>query len=124
MAAKVAPTLPRTGEVRSPGRVWLLSVITLGGYAVVHHYVINRELRDFGVEVRPAISLLALFPGTLLLVPALVTLWRTSGRIGVAQETAGLVPSTKGLVGTIAFVLWFFAPYHQREVNRVWYAEP
>jgi hypothetical protein len=124
MAAKVAPTLPRTGEVRSPGHVWLMSIITLGVYAVVHHYLINRELRDFGVDVRPLASLLALFPGVLACVPALVTLWRTSERIGVAQETAGLVPSSNGPVGMIAIVFWLFAPYHQREVNRVWHAEP
>jgi hypothetical protein len=118
------PTLPRTGEVRSPVRVWLLTIVTLGAYGVIRHYVVNRELRDFGVEVQPVASVLALFPGALALVPPLVTLWRTSDRIGVAQETVELAPSASGPVGALAVVGWLFVPYHQRELNRVWCATP
>lgn len=120
MVTRSQATLPRTGTVRSPGRMWLLAAMTLGVYAVIRHYIVNRELRDFGVDVQPALSALALFPGVLVLVPALVTLWRTSGRIGVAQETVGLTPSTSGLLGALAIVLWISVPYQQRELNRVW----
>ena len=123
MGVNAAPSLPRSGSVRSPARVWLLALLTLGVYGVVHHYVVNRELRDYGVEANPIRSVLALFPGGLVLVPPFITLWRTSDRIGVAQETAGLEPSTSGPLGAIAILLWLFAPYHQRELNRVWLAE-
>jgi hypothetical protein len=123
VVTSVPSILPRTGAVRSPPRVWLLAVVTLGVYAVVHHYVVNRELRDFGVEVRPAVSVLALVPGAVAVVPPFVTLWRTSDRIGVAQETVGLTPSTSGPVGALSIVLWLFAPNHQRELNKVWSAD-
>lgn len=123
VAVVAAPTLPRTGVVRSPVRVWLLAVVTLGVYGVIHHHTMNRELRDFGVEVRPILSVLALVPGFVVVVPPLVTLWRTADRIGVAQETVGLAPSTKGPLGAAGVVLWLCAPYHQRGLNRAWTAE-
>lgn len=119
----IAPTLPRSGAVRSPMRMWLLAVATFGVYAVRQHYVVNRELRDFGVDVRPARSALALFPGIIVVVPALVTLWRTSERIGVAQETVGFVPTSDPRRGVVCIVLALFVPYHQHEVNRVWRAD-
>lgn len=116
-------TMPRSGSMRSPRRVWVLAVVTLGGYAVWHHHRLNRELRDFGVDVRPIVSALALFPGVVVIAPALVTLWRTSGRLRVAQETVGLVPSADPRRSTISLLAVLFVPYHQREANRVWSAE-
>jgi hypothetical protein len=123
MTREPSPALPRAGPLRSPLRVWALAVLTLGVYGVVHHHAVNRELRDFGVEVRPALSVLALVPGVVALVPPFVTLWRTTDRIGVAQETAGLTPSTSAPLGASALALWLFAPYHQRELNKVWRAD-
>jgi hypothetical protein len=118
------PTMPRSGSIRSPLRTWLLVVITMGVYAVWHHHELNRELRDFGVEVRPVLSALALFPGVLIVVPALITLWRTSNRLGVAQETVGLVPTIDPGRSVISIAFAVFVPYHQREANRVWCSEP
>ena len=117
------PTMPKSGSMRSPRRVWALAVVTLGGYAVWHHHQLNRELRDFGVDVRPIVSTLALFPGVVVIVPALVTLWRTSNRLRVAQETVGLVPSADPFRSMISLLAALFEPYHQREANRVWCAE-
>lgn len=123
MTSRSAPTLPRVGQVRAPARAWLLTLLTLGVYGLVHHYVVNRELRDYGVEVRPTWSLLAFVPGALLVVPPFVTLWRTSSRIAVAQETVGLEPSASSPLGAAAIVLWLFVPYQQGQLNRVWIAE-
>jgi hypothetical protein len=119
----IAPTLPRSGPVRSPLRMWLLAVATLGVDAVRQHYVVNRELRDFGVEVRPILSVLALFPGVLVVAPPLVTIWRTAVRIGVAQETVGLAPTTSPCRSVLSMALDLFVAYHQQELNRVWRAE-
>jgi hypothetical protein len=115
---------PRSGTVRSPTITWLLTIVTLGVYAFVHHHEVNRELREYGVEVRPVVSVLALVPGVLVIVPPFVTVWRTSVRIGVAQETAGLEPTIRAPLGAAAVVLGLFAPYHQYELNRVWRADP
>jgi hypothetical protein len=117
------PTMPRAGSMRSPRRAWALAVVTLGGYAVWHHHRLNRELHDFGVDVRPIVSALALFPGVVVIAPALVTLWRTSIRLRVAQETVGLVPSADPRRSVISLPAALFVPYHQREANRVWCAE-
>lgn len=112
------------GLVRSPLNQWLLAIVTLGVYLVVHHWTINRELRDFGVEVDPTKAALAVFPGGLVVVPYLVTVHHTGARIGVAQETVGLTPSIQPGLGTV--VSLFAAaqvPYLQSELNRVWRAE-
>ena len=116
--------LPVPGQVRSPLNQWLLAIVTLGVYLVAHHWTINRELRDFGVEVDPTRAALAVFPGGLVVVPYLVTVHRTGARIGVAQETVGLAPSIQPGLGTV--VSLFAAaqvPYLQSELNRVWRAE-
>lgn len=124
MSMAPATTLPSTGVVRSPLAVWMLALVTLGVYGVVRHYVVNRELRDFGVEVNPALSTLAVVPGSLLLAPPLVSVWRTASRIAVAQETAGGQPTSRPEVALAStFALLTVVAYTQRELNRVWELE-
>jgi len=118
------PELPVSGRVRTPWTQWLLTIATLGIYVIVHHWTINRELRDFGVEVDPTKAALAVFPGGLVVVPYLVTVHRTGTRIGVAQETIGLGPSMRPGLGTVASLLAaLHVPYLQSELNRVWLTE-
>lgn len=115
---------PTSGEIREPWREWGLALITLGIYAVVRHYRVNRELRDFGIEVDPIRAVLAYFPGGMILVPLLVTVHRTAKRIGVAQETAGLTPSISPELCTIGSIfLALHIPYEQGELNRAWQAD-
>src|SRR5919206_1316995 len=83
-------------KLRNPLGVVGLSLITLGIYYVFWWYFINREMRDLGrarntdLGQSPGSSVLALTLGALIIVPALVTLWRTSDRIQRSQETAGV----------------------------------
>ncbi len=127
-----APQIPQTLPVRSPipgliqepWKAWALTALTAGIYGIVHHYRLNRELRDFGVEVDPVKSTLAFFPGAILLIPFLITLYRTGQRIGVAQETATLTPTALGWTSLLAgLVLFISIPYHQSELNKVWRVE-
>lgn len=119
-----APNTPARGDERDPWLQWALVVVTLGLFAVVVHYRTNRELRDFGLDVRPGLSLLAFFPGVLVAVPYLVSVNRTAERIGVAQETAGLVPSIRPTGCTVLSVLVLLhIPYQQSELNRAWRAD-
>jgi len=91
---------------------------------MVHHYRLNRELRDFGVEVDPIKSAFAFFPGAILLVPFLITLYRTGERVAVAQEINTLIPTARGWIGPVAgLVLFLSVPYHQAELNKVWRAD-
>ncbi len=63
-------------KVRSPWAAALLPIITLGIYHLVWWYRINRELRDYGkakgydLGQNPTNSVLALFPGGIIIVPA------------------------------------------------------
>ncbi|HEX7244543.1 MAG TPA: DUF4234 domain-containing protein [Solirubrobacterales bacterium] len=121
---------PARVKIRSPWAAALLPIVTLGIYHLVWWYRINRELRDYGAAKgydlgqNPTNSLLALFPGGLIIVPALVTYWRGTKRAMGASRVAGQEP----LNGWIAILLYLFiAPalwaYIQAELNKVWQAE-
>jgi Domain of unknown function (DUF4234) len=125
--------LPQSEErvkVRSPWAAALLPLITLGIYHLVWWYRVNREMRDYGqakgydLGQNPTNSVLALFPGALIIVPALVTYWRGTKRAMGASRLAGKQP----LNGWIAIILYLLlAPalwaYIQVSLNDVWQAE-
>lgn len=117
-------------KLRSPWGAALLPIITLGVYHLVWWYRINRELRDFGrakgydLGESPMASLLAAFPGGLIIVPALITYWRGGKRIQGAARIAGKEP----INGFIAIVLFFVIgpalwAYMQDSLNGVWRSE-
>ena len=117
-------------KIRSVWAVALLPFITLGIYNLVWWYRINRELRDYGqakgvdLGQNPTNSLLAFFPGSLIIVPALISLYRGTQRVQSASETAGKEP----LNGWIALILWFFISpalwaYIQSSLNALWESE-
>ena len=114
-------------KIRNPWAVALLPFITLGIYHLVWWYRINRELRDFGyandvdLGTSPVLSTLALFPGGLIIVPALVTYWRGTMRV----QEAGRVGGTEPINGLIALLLYIimapsFWAYIQVSLNAVW----
>ena len=120
-----------TAKLRNPLGVVGLSIITLGIYYVFWWYFINREMRDFGrargtdLGQSPGNSVLAITLGALVIVPAIVTLWRTSDRIQRTQETAG---HDRPANGPIIFVLLLIIGpvgiwYAQNELNKAWRAQ-
>jgi heme/copper-type cytochrome/quinol oxidase subunit 2 len=114
----------RTGKTRNIWLVWLVwPVITLGIYRLVWWYKINREARDFDprIEVNPALSVLAVTIGALIIVPPFVSFYRTGERIAQMQEAAGMQRSCNGVIGIIgAFVFGLQSLYYQAELNRIW----
>jgi hypothetical protein len=117
-------------KVRSLWAVALLPFVTLGIYNFVWWYRVNRELRDFGeakgqdLGQSPMSSLLAFFPGSLIIVPAMISLWRGFKRVQAAAEIAGKEP----LDGGMGLLLWLIlAPavwaYIQSSLNAIWEAE-
>jgi hypothetical protein len=119
-----------TGSVklRNPLGVVGLSLITLGIYYIFWWYFINREMRDLGharnqdLGQSPGNSVLAITLGALIIVPALVSLWRTSDRIQRSQEVAGV---ERGANGPIIFILLLLIGpvgiwYAQSELNKAW----
>jgi hypothetical protein len=120
-----------TAKVRNPLGTVGLSFITIGVYYLFWWYFINREMRDLGrarnvdLGQNPTNSVLALFPGSIVIVPGLVTLWTTSARIENSQETVGIDRRASGPI--IFILLLLIGPvgiwYAQSELNKVWEAQ-
>ncbi len=117
-------------KIRSPWAAALLPIITLGIYHIVWWYRINRELRDYGrakgydLGQSPANSALALFPGGLIIVPALISYWRGTKRVQGAARLGGQEPPS----GWIALILYViiapaFSAYLQISLNDLWRSE-
>ncbi|HET7416683.1 MAG TPA: DUF4234 domain-containing protein [Solirubrobacterales bacterium] len=117
-------------KVRNPWAVALLPIITLGIYHLVWWYKINKELKAYGeakgydLGQNPTNSLLALFPGAFIIVPALVTYYRGTKRVQGASKVAGREP-VNGWITLILYLLlapgmWF---YLQSALNQVWEQE-
>jgi Domain of unknown function (DUF4234) len=118
-------------KIRSPWAVALLPIITLGIYHLVWWYRVNRELRDYGrakgydLGQNPTASVLALFPGAIVVIPALVTYWRGTKRVQGAARIAGREPQVNGWIALILYVLLSpaFWAYLQVSLNDVWRAD-
>lgn len=114
----------RAGKTRNIFLVWLVwPLITLGIYYYVWWYKINREARDFDpqIKVEPALSVLAVLLGWLIIVPPFVSTWRTGERIAQMQRTAGLEPTCQAWIGLVLmFVFSLQSLYYQSELNKIW----
>ncbi len=120
-----------TAKTRNPIAVAVLAVITLGIYLIFWWYFINREMADLGrakgtaeLGDSPAKSTLALFPGALLIVPALWTTVTTFKRVQAAQRLTGQT-SINGWLGLVLYVV--ISPvlyaYMQSGLNSAWKAQ-
>jgi hypothetical protein len=117
-------------KVRNPWAVALLPIVTLGIYHLVWWYKVNKELKAFGeakgydLGKNPTNSVLALFPGGIIVIPALVSYWRGTQRVQGASKIAGREPVS----GWIALILYLllapgFWAYLQVSLNNVWEQE-
>ena len=120
-----------TAKTRSPVAVAIFSVITIGIYLVFWWYYINREMADLGrargtneLGDSPAKSTLALFPGALIVVPAIWTTVTTFKRVQAAQRLTGQAP-INGWLGLVLYVVISPAlyAYMQSGLNSVWKAQ-
>ncbi len=117
-------------KVRSPWAVALLPIITLGIYHLVWWYKINKELKAYGetkgfdLGQNPTNSVLALFPGGIIIIPALVTYWRGTKRVMGAAKVTGQEP-VSGWISIILYLLLSpaFWAYLQVSLNHIWEQE-
>ena len=119
---------PARAKIRNIVAVPVLAIITLGIYLLVWWYRINRELADLGrargtteLGDSPWTSTLALFPGGLLIVPAIWTTVTTFQRVQAAQRLTGQ-SALNGWLGLVLYVvitpaMW---AYMQSGLNGVW----
>ena len=117
-----------TAKVRNPVAVAIFTVITLGIYLIFWWYSINREMADYGRALgtnelgdSPGKSTLALFPGVLLIVPAIWTTVTTFKRVQAAQRLSGQTP-INGWLGLVLYVVISPAmyAYMQSGLNGAW----
>ena len=107
---------------RSPYKVYLLGLATLGVYWVVWFYKVNRELQDFDARIsgRPFVQAICFGAGWPLVVPNFMTFFRTGERIQRAQRAAGCFETCDGLTGTLLWVCGGVGVlYYQGELNKV-----
>jgi hypothetical protein len=118
-------------KVRDPVVTALLFFIPF--YALFWYYFINRELADLGrskgtteLGDSPGTSVLALFPGGLIIVPAVISLYNTAGRIESAQRISGTAGEHINKVIALLLMV-IFSPiggwWYQNELNKVWALE-
>ena len=121
-----------TGEIKVRGPVWVgvWSLVTLGIYAIYWIYVTAKHLRDYGnskgrdLGQSPGMTLLAVTLGALIIVPALIAIYRQAKRIQQAEQLAGVQPMNGWLALVLYLVLYpVFYAYQQSELNKAWAAE-
>jgi drug/metabolite transporter (DMT)-like permease len=120
------------GKIRNPLGVIGLSIITLGIYAIVWYYKLNKELAEIGrakgtdeLGTSPGTSVLAITLGALVIVPALVSIYNFTKRLAAAKRLTGVEP---GIEPGLLFVIWIFvspvAQYiAQADMNKVLQAQ-
>jgi membrane protease YdiL (CAAX protease family) len=121
---------PSEAKLRSPWAVAIFSVITIGIYFIFWWYFINREMRDLGESTgrgeelgdSPGTSVLAVTLGALVIVPALVSLYRGTQRVQAASRAVGRPDTLNGWIALILYLLLFpaFAAYLQSDLNNTW----
>jgi H+/Cl- antiporter ClcA len=121
-----------TVKKRSPTGIWLLTVVTLTVYWYVWYYKINDEARRYlrDDSIKPWMSVLAIFPGFLLLfIPVLISAYRTGQRIETMERQAGITKTVRPAFGFLAFFLTIItlllllgggAYYYQQHLNILW----
>lgn len=122
----------KPAKIRDVVAVPLLTVVTLGIYGIVWYYKINREMADYGrvhghsdqLGDSPLTSLVAITIGALVIVPALISIYRTFERVQALQRITrrGQEQEINGWIGLLAFIV--FSPilygYMQSGLNSAW----
>jgi Domain of unknown function (DUF4234) len=109
---------------RNPLGVLGLSFITIGIYLLYWYYKANQEIQRYTGDqtISPTRSLLAVFPGGIVIVPALIAYYNTSNHIvqmqnqrGISSQISPAITVVIGLVFSLAVGI-----YVQEHLNRVW----
>lgn len=113
----------RAGKSRNIFLVWLVwPLLTLGIYHLVWYYKVNREAREFDrrIEVEPAVAVVAVSLGWVVVVPPFISIYNTGQRIARMQKSAGMQPTCNPVIGLVlVFVFSLHSLYYQQELNRI-----
>ncbi len=104
--------------------VWLgLPLITLGIYHYVWIYKLNNEARRYlrDDSIRPGLSVLAFIPGSILIIPPFIAIYRLGQRIARMEAAAGVQSRVEPVLGLLlSFVFGLHSLYYQSHLNGVW----
>ena len=132
MAQEVPIGSAKPAKIRNLWFVAIISVVTLGIYAVFWWYFINREMADYGrakgtddLGDSPAKSVLAVTFGALIIVPAIISIVNTFRRVQTTQRLAGETSVINGWIGVLLLVVISpaFYAYMQSGLNGAWRRE-
>jgi hypothetical protein len=109
-----------SGKERNPLGVIGLSLITIGIYGIFHYYYVNKELAELGkargtteLGENPMMSVLAIVPGAILIIPAFVSVWNTWQRQNKARQMFSVQAGVDAVPGFLLHVfiavvgVWF-----------------
>jgi hypothetical protein len=119
------------GKIRNPLAPALLPFITLGIYAIVWYYKVNKEMAEMGrarnteeLGTSPGTSLLAVLVGWIIIVPPFLSFYNTWKRKCAAERLTGQDGMEAGL-GFLLTILLSPVGYYilQRDLNDVLQAQ-
>jgi hypothetical protein len=99
---------------------YLLSIVTLGIGGIVWYYLINRDAKTLARNNAwsPGLSVVAVTLGALIIIPALVSLWRTWSRVREATNADGMSAGVQFLLIFIPIVNIAYSGYLQSKLNK------
>jgi hypothetical protein len=109
---------------RNPLGVLGLTIITLGIYGLYWFYKANEEIKRYTGDqtISPTRSLLAVFPGGILIVPPFIAYYNTANHILQMEQQRGIASQiSPALCVVLGLVIWIgMGAYVQEHLNRVW----
>jgi hypothetical protein len=109
---------------RNPLGVLGLSFITLGIYLLYWYYKANQEIQRYTGDqtISPTRSLLAVFPGGIVIVPALIAYYNTANHVVQMQQQRGISSQISPAITVVIGLVFSLAVgiYVQEHLNRVW----
>jgi Domain of unknown function (DUF4234) len=123
----VAETVTIEGQAylkRNPLGVLGLGFITLGIYFLYWYYKANQEIQRYTGDqtISPTRSLLAVFPGGIVIVPALIAFYNTANHVAGMEEQRGISSQISPAITVVIGLVFSIAVgiYVQEHLNRVW----
>jgi hypothetical protein len=123
----VAETVTIQGQAylkRNPLGVLGLGFITLGIYFLYWYYKANEEIQRYTGDqtISPTRSLLAVFPGGIVIVPALIAFYNTANHVAQMEEQRGISSQISPAITVVIGLVFSIAVgiYVQEHLNRVW----
>lgn len=108
-------------KLRSPVGVFFLAIITGGIYYLYWYYRVNEEAAILSNDesAKPAVSLLAITVGALLIVPFFWSHWATANRVGRATgQPPGLIGQIMLSVLLAPFAALLYTWWIQGKLNK------